>query len=78
MEDGFSLYTHYYLDFGTQEKKPKKRKPNGYKFGNSKETISSALSKNKRDGTLSRTGKLLAWILDKIDKNHVLKSINNF
>jgi hypothetical protein len=51
------------------------RKENGYKFGNYKETISSALGKNQRDGTLSTTGKILVWILDKIDKNHSIKSI---
>ena len=51
------------------------RKENGYEFGNVEETISSALGKNERDGTLSRTGRALVWILDKIDKNHSLKSI---
>lgn len=51
------------------------RKENGYKFGNYKETISSALGKNQRDGTLSTTGKILVWILDKIDRNHSIKSI---
>lgn len=51
------------------------RKENGYKFGNSKETISSALGKNQRDKTLTNTGKLLVWFLDKIDKNHSIKSI---
>ena len=51
------------------------RKSNGYEFGNVEETISSALGKNERDGTLSRTGRVLVWILDKIDKEHSLKSI---
>lgn len=54
------------------------RKSNGYEFGNVEETISSALGKNERDGTLSRTGRVLVWILDKIDKNHSLKSIKDF
>ena len=54
------------------------RKSNGYKFGNVEETISSALGKNERDGTLSTAGKSLVWILDKIDKNHSLKSIKDF
>jgi len=53
------------------------RKENGYKFGNPEETISSALGKNERDGTLSRTGKALAWLLNKID-NHCKKSIQEF
>lgn len=51
------------------------RTDDGYKFGNPEETISSSLGKNERDGTLSRTGKVLTWILNKIDKNHGLKSI---
>lgn len=51
------------------------RKPHGYKFGDFRETISSVLGKNQRDNTLSRLGKLLVWILDKIDPDHCLKSI---
>lgn len=51
------------------------RTESGYKFGNPEETISSALGKNERDGTLSKTGKALTWILNKLDKNHGLKSI---
>lgn len=54
------------------------RKSNGYEFGNPEETISSALGKNERDGTLSRTGKVLTWILNTLDKNHGLKSIVEF
>lgn len=50
----------------------------GYKFGNIEETISSALGKNERDGTLSNAGKALAWILNTIDKNHCKKSIKEF
>lgn len=53
------------------------RKPEGYAFGKQGETISSALGKNQRDKTLTKTGKALCWILDKIDKNHCLKSIND-
>lgn len=48
----------------------------GYKFGNINETISGVLGKNERDKTLSKTGKILVWILDKIDKNHAFKSID--
>jgi len=51
------------------------RKENGYKFGNPEETISSALGKNERDGTLSGIGKVLTWLLNIIDKNHSVKSI---
>ena len=47
----------------------------GYKFGRENETISSALGKNERDKTLSKTGKLLVKILDFLDKNHCIKSI---
>jgi hypothetical protein len=49
---------------------------NGYKFGDINETMSSVLGKNERDYTLTRAGKVLVWILDKIDKDHALKSIN--
>lgn len=49
----------------------------GYKFGNPKETISSVIGKNQRDNTLSIAGMILRVMLDKIDKNHCLKSINN-
>lgn len=51
------------------------RKDPGYKFGNPEETISSALGKNERDGTLSKAGKVLSWILNLIDKDHCKKSI---
>lgn len=54
------------------------KKKNGYEFGNFQETISSVLGKNERDGTLSKTGKVLVWILNKIDKNHCQKSIKEF
>lgn len=46
-----------------------------YPFGNEKETISMVLGKNQLNNTLTQTGKSLVWILDKIDKNHVEKSI---
>ena len=47
----------------------------GYKFGKEGETISSALGKNQRDETLTKTGKAVCWILDKIDKDHCKNSI---
>jgi hypothetical protein len=53
------------------------RLENGYHFGNVNETISSALGKNERDGTLSTAGKCLVWVLDKLDKNHCQKSIDD-
>ena len=54
------------------------RKKEGYEFGNFEETISSVLGKNQRGGTLSRAGRVLAWILDSIDKDHCKKSIEEF
>lgn len=48
----------------------------GYKFGNIDETISSVVGKNKRDNTLSFLGRVLDSILNKIDKNHSIKSID--
>lgn len=47
----------------------------GYEFGDKRESISSVLGKNKRDKTLSITGKVVAFILDLFDKNHCIKSI---
>lgn len=53
------------------------KKNEGYKFGHIDETISSVLGKNKRDGTLSKKGKILASILDFFDKNHCFNSIDD-
>lgn len=50
----------------------------GYRFGNRDETISSALGKNKKRGTLSGFGKVMDWILDRIDPDHSLDSIDYF
>lgn len=49
--------------------------PNRDRFGNEDETISSVLGKNQVNGTLKPLGKLLVKILDKIDPNHSIKSI---
>jgi|SRR5690625_1506407 len=51
-------------------------KENGYQFGDFRETVSSVLGKNYIKGTLTKSGRILVWILDKIDKNHVTKSIH--
>ena len=40
------------------------RTESGYEFGVIGETISSALGKNQRDGTLTKKGKILVAILD--------------
>lgn len=47
----------------------------GYKFGYEDETISSVLGKNERLHTLSGFGKILVRILNFIDPNHALNSI---
>ena len=51
---------------------------NGYKFGNRDETISSALGKNKQLGTLTGFGRLIDGLLDTIDPNHSLNSIDYY
>lgn len=51
-------------------------KPEGYQFGNEKETISSVLGKNQRDMTLKFMGKFMVSLLDKIHANHCRISIN--
>jgi len=44
-------------------------------FGNPDETISSVLGKNKLDGNLMYLGRRLDALLNGIDKNHSIKSI---
>lgn len=48
----------------------------GHRFGNIEETISSVLGKNQLTGTLTKCGLILVWVLDKIENDHALKSIN--
>lgn len=50
-------------------------KPKGNQFGDEDETISSVLGRNKLAGTLTWAGQALDWVLDKLDKNHSIKSI---
>jgi hypothetical protein len=50
-------------------------KSHGYKFGVGDETISSAMGKNQLAGTLTKAGKLFVKMVDLIDKNHFIKSI---
>ena len=52
-------------------------KKNGYKFGNEDVTISHVLGMNEKTNTLSGAGKLLAWLLNTIDKDHNQKAIEN-
>lgn len=51
------------------------RTEGGYKFGVEGETISSALGKNERDGTLTKRGKQLVKLLNWLDKDHCRKAI---
>jgi len=48
----------------------------GYKFGDVSETISSCIGKNRVKNTLTFCGRLLDWILDKIQPNHSILSID--
>lgn len=50
-------------------------KKNGYKFGNEDVTISHVLGMNEKTNTLSGAGKVLAWLLNTIDKDHNQKAI---
>ena len=52
-------------------------KKNGYKFGNEDVTISHVLGKNEQTKTLSFAGRLLAWLLNTIDKDHNQKAIEH-
>jgi ADP-ribose pyrophosphatase YjhB (NUDIX family) len=53
-------------------------RPGGYAFGNRDETISSALGRNKRNGTLTGFGRTMDAVLDFIDPNHSLNSIDYY
>jgi len=50
----------------------------GYKFGNRDETISSVIGKNLKKNTLTNFGKFLSKILDSLDPNHSLNSIDYY
>ena len=50
----------------------------GYKFGNRDETISSVIGKNKKLGALTSFGRFIDAILDRIDPNHSLNSIDYY
>ncbi|NHF57998.1 NUDIX domain-containing protein [Flavobacteriaceae bacterium TP-CH-4] len=53
-------------------------KKEGYLFGNRDETISSALGRNKQLDTLTGFGKFIDKVLDIIDPNHSLNSIDYY
>jgi hypothetical protein len=50
------------------------RKKGGHKFGNPDETISFVLGENKTTGHLTKFGKYIADLLNKIDPDHVEKA----
>ena len=50
-------------------------KPGGHKFGNTDETISSSIGKNKLQQTLKGQGLIIDNILNKLDKNHSIDAI---
>lgn len=53
------------------------RKPGpGYDFGNRDETVSSALGKNKKLNALNKFGLFIGKVLNKLDPNHLEKSID--
>ena len=47
----------------------------GHKFGDEDQTVSMVLGVNKAMGTLTKLGKFIADVLNKIDPNHVEKAI---
>jgi hypothetical protein len=52
-------------------------KKNTPSFGNPDETISSVIGKNKLNNNLTILGKLLDLLLESLDKNHTINSIEN-
>ena len=50
-------------------------KGNSHTFGNPDETISSVLGKNQKNNTLAYLGRRLVALLDWLDKDHSIKSI---
>ena len=52
-----------------------KRDP--HPFGNEDDTISYVIARNKYKGKLNILGRFIGWILDKIDTDHLRKSIQS-
>lgn len=46
-----------------------------FPFGREKDTISMVLGRNQIAGKLTKTGKCLVWLLDKIEKDHCINSL---
>lgn len=53
-------------------------KKSWYSFGKVQETISSVLGKNQEAWTLTRVGRAVVGVLNRLDKDHCKKSIQNF
>ena len=52
-------------------------KPLSHSFGEEDDTVSYVLACNRELGTLTALGRFIGWVLDKIDKDHLTKAINN-
>jgi hypothetical protein len=50
-------------------------KPVAHQFGNEDDTVSYVIAKNRDLGTLTVLGKVIGWVLDKLDKDHLNKAI---
>ena len=50
----------------------------GYSFGRIQETISSVLGKNEKSWTLTRLGRAIVAVLDRLDPRHCEKCIQDF
>ena len=54
------------------------KKKGGLNFGNYDQTISYALGRNQQLGTLTRAGKMVAAVLDWIDKDHCANAVKSY
>lgn len=50
-------------------------KPDGYRFGNHNETVSRVLAENQHMNRWYKFGRIIGWILNTIDRNHLDKSL---
>lgn len=54
------------------------KKESKYPFGKINQTISEVIGLNLREGSLTKTGRVINRILCTIEKNHTTKAIQNF
>ncbi len=52
-------------------------KPIAHPFGDEDDTASYVIAQNRELGTLTKFGRFIAWILEKLDKDHLNKAILN-